>query len=139
MFRASAVCVVLMVTAASGAPIPRESMRPPLPMAGSVWSGDGVVAPTVYEFHADGRMTLTYSGTRHQNLGTWKQEGTQIYWETCNKYCEFSGTLSGTTITGRSWNQPGGKWTLTVKRHHRHTRAAAVAITRSRFGRSRCG
>jgi hypothetical protein len=116
MFRLSSVCVVLLAVSAFGAPIPREEQRPPVPLAGSAWEGDGVVAPTVYEFHPDGRMTMSYNGARFANIGTWKQDGTRVYWEANNRYCEFEGTLSGTTITGQSWNQPGGKWTLTVKR-----------------------
>jgi hypothetical protein len=116
MFRVSAVCVVLLTASAVGAPVPREDQRPPVPLAGSTWSGDGVVAPTVYEFHPDGRMSASYSESRIANIGTWKQDGTNIYWETCNKYCEFEGKLTGTTITGNAWNKPGGKWVLTFKR-----------------------
>jgi hypothetical protein len=116
MFRLSAVCVVLLATSLLGAPIPRESMRPPIPVAGTVWEGDGVVAASVYEFHPDGRMTMSYLGTRHQNIGTWQQDGTRIYWETNGRYCEFEGTITGTAMTGRAWNKPGGKWTLNIKR-----------------------
>ena len=116
MFRVCVVGVALLGGAAAGAPVPREEQRPPVPLAGSVWEGDGVVARTVYEFHPDGRMTLTYGGSTHHNCGTWRQAGTEIYWETNGKYCEFEGRLAGTTIRGRSWNQPGGKWNLTVKR-----------------------
>lgn len=116
MFRLSAVCAVMLVTSAVGAPIPREAIRPPVPLAGTVWEGDGVVAATIYEFHPDGRISMTYLNVRHRNIGTWLQDGTRIYWEANGRYCEFEGTLSGTTITGKSWNKPGGNWTLTVKR-----------------------
>jgi hypothetical protein len=116
MFRQTVVCLVLLTTSAAGAPVPREELRPPIPLGGSVWEGDGVVAPTVYEFHPDGQMTLSYSGQRYPNTGTWKQDGRAIYWETCGQYCEFQGTQTGNSITGRSWNKPGGEWTLTVKR-----------------------
>lgn len=116
MFRLAAACAVVFVSGAVAAPVPREYQRPPIPMAGSVWEGDGVVAPTTYEFHPDGRITMSYQNQRHQNIGTWKQEGTKVYWESCEKYCEFEGTITGTTITGKSWNKPGGNWTLTVRR-----------------------
>ncbi len=116
MFRLSAACAVLIAASVVAAPVPREDQRPPVSLAGSVWEGDGVVAPTTYEFHADGRISMTYMGTRHQNIGTWKQDGAKVYWESCEKYCEFDGTIKGTTITGRSWNKPGGNWTLTVRR-----------------------
>lgn len=117
MFRLSTVCLLLLAATAGSAPVPREDMRPPIPLAGSVWEGDGVVSkPTVYEFHPDGRITMSYNGNRHVNIGTWSQDGRRIYWEANQRYCEFEGTLTGTTITGRSWNKPGGKWELTVRR-----------------------
>jgi hypothetical protein len=116
MFRLAVVCAVFVVTTVRGAPVPRESMRPPVPLADTVWEGDGVVAPTTYEFHASGWVSMSYQGQRHPNIGIWTQNGRDIYWESCNKYCEFQGTLTGTTITGHSWNKPGGNWTLTVKR-----------------------
>lgn len=117
MFRLSAVCLLLIAASAGSAPVPREEMRPPIPLAGSVWEGDGVVTkPTVYEFHPDGRLTLSYGGNRHVNIGTWSQDGRRVYWEANGRYCEFEGTMTGTTITGRSWNKPGGKWDITVKR-----------------------
>lgn len=117
MFRLAAVCVGVLATTVGGAPVPREDMRPPLPLAGSVWEGDGVVTtPTVYEFHTDGHLTMTHSGRRYINVGTWKQDGRKVYWEANEKYCEFEGTVTGTTIKGRSWNKPGGKWELTIKR-----------------------
>ena len=116
MFRVSLACVVLVSAGALAAPIPRDNQRPPIALAGTVWEGDGVVAPTTYEFHADGRISMSYMGQRHENIGTWKQDGAKVYWESCDRYCEFDGAISGTTITGKSWNKPGGKWTLTVKR-----------------------
>lgn len=117
MFRAASVCLIFLAASATSAPIPREDQFPPVPLAGSTWEGDGVVAkPTVYEFHPNGRITMSYNGNRYVNIGTWRQDGRSVYWEANNRYCEFEGTLTGTTITGRSWNKPGGKWTLTVKR-----------------------
>ncbi len=116
MFRASFAALILTVTGTTGAPVPREEQRPPVPLSGSVWEGDGVVAPTRYTFHPDGRLTLEYQGATYPNCGTWRQSGTDVYWETNNKYCEFEGTLKGTTVTGKSWNKPGGKWVLTVRR-----------------------
>jgi hypothetical protein len=116
MFRVAVFSVLLVVAGSAAAPVPREEQRPPVPLAGSVWEGDGVVAPTVYVFNEDGRMTLTYKGNTHLNCGTWEQHGTRIYWQTNNRYCEFEGKLTGTTISGRSWNKPGGNWQLTVKR-----------------------
>jgi hypothetical protein len=115
MFREALLGVAVFAVTAGGAPVPREDQRPPVRLAGTVWEGDGVVAPTVYTFHEDGMMTAAYNGAIHHRCGTWQQSGTRIYWESNGKYCEFEGTLAATTITGKSWNRPGGKWELTVK------------------------
>jgi hypothetical protein len=116
MLRLSAAGALLLTAATLAAPVPREDQRPPVPLADSIWEGDGVVAPTVYEFHASGVISMTYNNARYVGIGTWQQDGTHIYWEANDRYCEFEGTLTGTTITGKSWNKPGGNWTLTVKR-----------------------
>ncbi len=116
MFRLSAVFAVVGAMGAVAAPVPREGLRPPVPLAGTVWEGDGVDGATVYEFHENGKMSTTYPAQHSKDIGTWTQNGNRVYWETCGKYCEFDGTLTGTTVTGRAWNRPGGNWTLTFKR-----------------------
>jgi|GEM_PF-3452290 len=118
MFRLSLVFLALVVPNVLGAPVPREELRPPVPLAGSFWEdeGEGDVTRTHYEFHPNGKMTLSYNNNTFPNCGTWKQDGQRIYWETNSRYYEFEGTLAGTTITGQSWNIKGGKWKLVVKR-----------------------
>jgi hypothetical protein len=116
MVRHAVGCVILLAAGATAAPVPREAQRPPIPLAGTVWDGDGVCGPTVYEFHPDGMMSITHGNHRYENTGTWRQNGRDIYWETCGQYCEFLGTQTGSSITGRSWNKPGGEWTLKVQR-----------------------
>ena len=115
MFRVALAGVAVFAAVAGGAPVPREDQRPPVKLAGTVWEGDGVVAPTVYTFHEDGTLTAAYNGSTYHRCGTWRQDGTRIYWESNGKFCEFEGTLAGTTIRGKSWNRPGGKWELTVR------------------------
>ncbi len=118
MFRLSVVCAALIVPVAVAAPVPREELRPQVMLAGSLWTdeGEGDNTPTVYDFHSDGRLTLSYNGHTYPHCGTWQQHGTRVYWETNNRYYEFEGKLTGTTITGRSWNVKGGKWSLVVRR-----------------------
>ena len=60
-------------------------------------------------------LTAAYNGATYHKCGTWRQDGARVYWESNGKYCEFEGTLAGTTIKGKSWNKPGGKWELTVR------------------------
>ena len=91
-------------------------MRPPIiNIAGTTWSGNGVVAPTVYTFEKDGSLTYSYNGNTY-NRGSWTQKGKEIYWEMNDKYCEFKGTITKETITGNSWNVRGGSWDITVKK-----------------------
>jgi hypothetical protein len=116
MFRTTSACVLVFVTSVDAAPIPREEQCPPVTLGGCTWEGDSESGPTLYEFHKDGSMTLSYNGQTFPNCGSWRQNGTAIYWQTNNTFYEFDGTLTGTTVTGKAWNQPGGKWTLTFKR-----------------------
>ena len=62
-----------------------------------------------------GVLVYSYGGQTYRNA-TWRQTGTEVYWEANDRFCEFRGTLRGTVLTGKSWNQPGGQWTLTVKK-----------------------
>ncbi len=96
---------------AGAAPVPKELLKRAGSLGGTTWSGDGVVAPTVYTFEKGGGLTFNYDGTPHKT-GSWKQDGDKIYWETCDRYCEFDGTFANGTMTGKAHNKPGGKWDL---------------------------
>jgi hypothetical protein len=115
------VAILLGLTAiplspvAVAAPLPPEArIKPVKEVAGTVWEGDGVVAPTVYYFEKGGVLTYSYNGAAYSN-GTWKQDGERIYWEFNERYCEFEGKISGDTISVNAWNVKGGKWELTIK------------------------
>ncbi len=95
---------------ASAAPVPKELLKVQN-LEGTTWSGDGVVAPTVYTFDKGGGLTFSYSGTTH-TTGSWKQDGDKIYWETCDRYCEFHGTFAKGAMSGKAHNKPGGHWEL---------------------------
>lgn len=97
----TALLLCVFVNAASGFPVPKQARVQSV--AGTVWFGEGVVADTRYTFNADGSLTYAYNNSTH-TVGSWKQDGEKIYWETNNKYCEFEGTLSGNEITGKAWN-----------------------------------
>ena len=99
------LAVLLSAAAAAAFPIPKGANVGSTELGGTTWTGDGVVnSPTKYHFHADGKMSTTYSG-RTYHIGTWKQDGAKIYWECNNRYCEFEGTMDGTTISGKAWNK----------------------------------
>jgi hypothetical protein len=99
--RFTLVILLLAFVQAGAFPVPKDAGTASI--AGTTWSGDGVVAATVYTFNADGSMTYSYNGATHTN-GHWKQDGTKIYWECNNKYCEFEGKLDGNDISGKAWN-----------------------------------
>jgi len=107
----AALLVIALANAAPAAPVPKEILKKPESLEGTTWSGDGVVAPTVYTFNKGGGLTYSYQGATH-TAGSWKQDGNKIYWESNNKYCEFDGTFENGTMTGKAHNRPGGQWDL---------------------------
>ena len=107
----AAVVLFAFASVASAAPVPRELLKQAENLEGTTWSGDGVVAPTVYTFNKGGGLTFSYGGTTH-TTGSWKQDGNKIYWETCNKYCEFDGTFEFGQMSGKAHNVANGKWDL---------------------------
>ena len=106
--------LMTFLSAVPAAPIPRE-VKHFQKIEGTTWSGDGVVAPTVYTFEKGGVLTFSYNGTTH-NTGSWKEDGNVVYWETCNKYCEFDGTFTNTEMSGKAHNVTNGKWDLKMKK-----------------------
>lgn len=95
------VTLIAMAIPAQAFPVPKAARVRDI--TGTTWFGDGVVADTRYTFNADGSLTYAYNGATY-HIGSWKQEGARVYWETNNKYCEFEGTLSGNMIAGNAWN-----------------------------------
>ena len=106
----AAVILLALLTSAVAAPVPKEILKSEN-LEGTTWSGDGVVAPTVYTLNKGGGLTYSYGGATH-TVGTWKQDGNKIYWETNNRYCEFDGTFANGTITGKAHNVANGNWDL---------------------------
>ena len=97
------------------APVPKELLKKVPDLEGTMWSGDGVVAPTVYTFNKGGGLTFSY-GTETHTTGSWKQDGRTVYWETCNRYCEFDGTFDHASMSGKAHNVTGGKWDLKMSK-----------------------
>ena len=106
----TAVIVLALLPAAVAAPVPKELLKVEN-LEGTTWSGDGVVAPTVYTFNKGGGLTYSYGGETH-TAGTWKQDGHKIYWESNNRFCEFDGTFERGTMTGKAHNVVNGNWDL---------------------------
>ena len=106
-----ALTLLMLAPFAGAAPVPKELRKQAENLEGTTWSGDGVVAPTVYVFEKGGGLTFSYQTVTHKT-GSWKQDGNKIYWETCDRYCEFDGTFENGVMTGKAHNKPGGKWDL---------------------------
>ena len=107
----AAVALLAFMPVAFAAPVPKEILKKFEDLEGTTWSGDGVVAPTVYIFLKGGVLSYSYNGATH-TAGSWKQDGNKIYWETNNKYCEFDGTFENGAMTGKAHNVANGKWDL---------------------------
>lgn len=105
-----ALALLAFAPFALAAPVPKELFKTEN-LEGTTWSGDGVVAPTVYTFNKGGGLTFSY-GTETHTTGSWKQDGAKIYWETCDRYCEFDGTFANGAMSGKAHNKPGGTWDL---------------------------
>jgi len=58
--------------------VPKGAAAPSI--AGTTWSGDGIVAPTATPSRADGSMSYSYNGATYLN-GHWKQDGAKIHWD----------------------------------------------------------
>ncbi|MBL8800236.1 MAG: hypothetical protein JNM56_40520 [Planctomycetia bacterium] len=117
MFRNAVIVSLVLLTPglAAAIPLPEEAfIRPVMSLEGTTWAGDGAVAPTVYFFEKEGVLSYSYNGNHYRN-GTWKQDGSALYFECNNKFYEFKGQVAGEEITGNSWNVNGGKWTLRIK------------------------
>ena len=115
MSKALAVLCAFAGLAAS-VPAPESTALLPLratPLAGTTWSGDDVVGPTVYHFEPGGVLKYSYRGATWRNA-TWRQEGDKVYFEMNQKFREFEGTMAGDVISGKSWNTRGDKWLLVI-------------------------
>jgi len=109
-------CLLIAFEAAHAVParplyVPEE--RPKLPprfeFGGSYWFGKCYETDFWVVFEKNGVLSYGYSGNTFKN-GTWKLEGTNLYFEMNNRYLEFRGTMQGDLIQGESWNVAGGRW-----------------------------
>jgi hypothetical protein len=84
-------------------------------IAGSTWvADDGPLGTVTYFFEPSGVLVYTYSnGTEYRN-GTWKVEGTRLYFEANQAFREFRAPIRADKIVGPSWNKGGNTWTTTL-------------------------
>jgi len=73
---------------------------------------------TTFRFEKSGVLAYYYNGTSYRN-GTWKQDGTTIYFETNGKFREFRGKVKGDEIKGDSWNIKGHEWETVIYKYNR--------------------
>lgn len=103
---------------AQGAPapfLPKKPQLQPHSLVGTSWYGDGVVGKTLYRLGPGGQMVYSYGGRTYSN-GTWRQEGSRVYWEMNRGYCWFEGEVRDGQLAGVAQNKRGGRWELRMKR-----------------------
>ena len=64
---------------------------------------------TEIEFLDDKKLAFTELGIRSTNAH-WEQNGNSVYFEINNKYAQYKGTISISTISGEAQNIKGERW-----------------------------
>lgn len=83
-------------------------------LAGTTWSGpDSNGSHYTFHFLPGGQLRYT-SPTGTFDKATWRQDGASLYMETNDRYSEYLGTISGTSIKGKASNRVGKSWTWQV-------------------------
>lgn len=89
----------------------------PLPsLEGSTWSGEDLPGTAPFGeilhviFHEDGKLSFTDRGILKIRMGTWKQIGTRVMFETFNYYTVYQGSVAGTRMEGVTQNKKGWRW-----------------------------
>jgi hypothetical protein len=121
-FAFALACIAVPWGALDAVPVPEK--RPEMPeridIAGTIWEGidgpQGELGHTRYTFEPDGALSWTDKFGSFPKQGSWKLEGSVLYFETCKKYREFRGPIQGNVVSGESWNVAGARWPLTIKR-----------------------
>jgi hypothetical protein len=82
-----------------------------LDLTGSAWDyrkSDGEKG--FFRFEANGSLRYKKSDDMERG-GTWRQDGSAIYMEMNDRFCEYNGTTTGTQIAGEAHNVKGMSWT----------------------------
>jgi hypothetical protein len=112
-----AILIPLFALTAARAGVEKEGNfdQQGLRIAGSTWiSDDGPLGAVTYYFEPGGTLVYTYpNGSEYRN-GTWKIEGTRLYFEANQAYREFRAPIRADKIVGPSWNKAGNHWTTTL-------------------------
>ena len=127
MTNALALLLAVLSPAAGDEALPgrdgRYHFAPNEQVAGTMWRGEtspgGIF---IVRFEHGGVLCYTSPNGTWRN-GTWKQDGAAIYLEMNKRYAEYRGVLRGDRIVGEASNQPGARWTWTVKHAGRITNA----------------
>jgi hypothetical protein len=99
-------------------PTPKASADPTAvpSLEGTVWAGtDSSAGITTFHFEKGGALVYSHSGKTYRNA-TWKQDGSQLYFEMNQKFRECKATVNGDSIEGNSWNVKGKMWQTSLKK-----------------------
>ncbi len=103
----------VLIAAAAIAGGAQTSSQPSL--GGSMWVGYDLDGVMTFHFENDGILSYRYGGNSFRN-GRWTLSGNVVKFQMNDGYRVFTGTIDDQTITGKSSNETGKNWDLTIYR-----------------------
>ena len=100
--------------------VPQDPPRPPVVavLANTVWRGMLYDPNSRIVFKGDG--TLTYGEVGGISPGTWRLEGSKLYFQ-INNYSEYETFILGDVIQGEGWNKAGQRCKPLLRRAYDET------------------
>ncbi|MEO2088922.1 MAG: hypothetical protein ABGY75_05420 [Gemmataceae bacterium] len=117
MFRVVPLVLVLVALPAVAAPVPKSIKQNAAPsLEGTTWAGvhDGVadLGRIEYTFLPEGKISYKHANGSTYTQGSWKQEGSKLYWECNQKYAEFNLEFKDGQFEGNAHNVTGKQWKI---------------------------
>lgn len=103
----------VLVAAAAIAGMAQTALQPSL--GDSMWVGYDLDGVMTFHFEKDGILSYRYGGNSFRN-GKWTLNGDTVKFQMNDGYRVFTGTIDDQTITGKSSNETGKAWDLTIYR-----------------------
>ena len=114
-----ALAVLVGVSAAFAAPVPKAVKRKVPDVTGTTWVSDesavslGVIE---YTFLEGGKLSWHQAGKNDvSTAGSWKQEGEHLYWEVNVKYVDYDVDFKDGQFEGGALNKTKLRWAITLK------------------------
>ncbi len=109
----SIVFLFVLIGAAAIAGMAQAASQPSL--SDSMWVGYDLDGVMTFHFEKDGILSYRYGDNSFRN-GRWTLKGNVVKFQMNEGYRVFTGTIDDQTITGKSSNETGKEWDLTIYR-----------------------